>query len=104
LLGMRQGNLFMSSKQLTNKAVAPRVALLRIQRRYVMGSSLENRLGNLIHEIQEIRKDIIIHKIEKVTTAQAKINAWKSLGEKISTKWDNVSAVEEISNQREKSW
>lgn len=69
-----------------------------------MGSPLENRLGNLIHEIQEIRKDIIIHKIERVTTAQTKINAWKSAGEKISSKWDNVSAVDEIARQREKSW
>ena len=68
-----------------------------------MPITLENKLGNLIHEIQEIKKELILHKVQKVATAQNKINTWDNLGERVSSKWDTISAVEEISRQREKS-
>ena len=68
-----------------------------------MPITLENKLGNLIHEIQEIKKELILHKVQKVATAQNKINTWDILGKKVSSKWDTISAVEEISRQREKS-
>ena len=29
---------------------------------------------------------------------------WKMLGKKVSYKWDNISVIEEINQQREKSW
>ncbi|MFH0814232.1 MAG: hypothetical protein V2A69_15555 [Pseudomonadota bacterium] len=67
-----------------------------------MSTTLENRLGNLIHEIKEIKKELILQKHQKATVAQNKIKAWKALEKKVSSQWNGVSAVEEISQQREK--
>jgi hypothetical protein len=69
-----------------------------------MPKTLENRLDDLMHEIQEIKKSIVLDKFAKVEGGQKKINAWKNLGKKISSKWDGLSAVEEIIEQREKTW
>ncbi len=69
-----------------------------------MPTSLEDKLSRLIHEIKEIKKDIILQEIAKTSASRQKINRWKRLGEKVSSRWDNVSAVEEISLQREKTW
>ena len=69
-----------------------------------MSSKLENKLGDLMHEIKEIKKDIILQKVKKADIAKHKISAWKKLADKVSAKWDNISAVEEITQQREKSW
>ncbi len=69
-----------------------------------MSTALENKLSNLIHEIKEIKKELIFQEITKAHVAKNRINKWKALGEKISSSWNKVSAVEEISQQREKSW
>lgn len=69
-----------------------------------MPTALENKLSNIIHEITEIKKEIIIREITKAHTAKHKISKWKALGDKVSATWNKVSAVEEISQQREKSW
>jgi hypothetical protein len=68
-----------------------------------MSNILENRLANLIHEIKEIKKELIFQKIEKSGTARERMDAWKTLGSEISSKWDNISAVTEIAQQREKT-
>ncbi len=68
-----------------------------------MPKTFEDRLSNLIHEIKEIKKQLILDKLVKVDTGQAKINRWKMLGGKVSSKWDGVSAADEIAQQREKS-
>lgn len=68
-----------------------------------MNIKIEDRLSNLIQEIREIKKQIILDKIGKVKEAQTKINKWKYLGKTISSLWDGLSAVEEISFQREKN-
>ena len=67
-----------------------------------MPKSLESRLNDLIHEITEIRKQIILDKSIKVEAAQNRILEWKTLGKKVSSNWDGLSAVEEIRQQREK--
>jgi len=67
-----------------------------------MPMTVERRLGKLIHEIKEIKKELILDKSNKVISAQNKINSWDSLGKKISCKWDKTSAVDEIIQQREK--
>ncbi|HSE83054.1 MAG TPA: hypothetical protein VLB01_00735 [Thermodesulfobacteriota bacterium] len=69
-----------------------------------MSTKIEDKLANLIHEIKEIKKELILQRIEKVESAEQKIKKWETLGKKISDKWDNVSSVEEIRQQREKSW
>lgn len=69
-----------------------------------MPETLENRLDDLIHKIKEIRKELILQKIGTADVVKNKIEMWKTLGRKVSSKWDNISAVEEISQQREKTW
>jgi hypothetical protein len=68
-----------------------------------MSKTFEHKLSNLIHEIKEIKKQIILDKSVKVNAAQTKINKWKMLGNKISSNWDGLSAVDEIAQQREKT-
>jgi hypothetical protein len=69
---------------------------------FVMSKTFEDRLSNLIHEIKEIRKQIILDKLVKVNAAQTKIDRWKKLGDKVSSNWDSLSAADEIAQQREK--
>ena len=69
-----------------------------------MSTKVEGKLVSLIHEIKEIKKELIFQKIEKTKTAEQKIKRWEVLGRKISGVWDKVSAVEEVRQQREKSW
>lgn len=51
----------------------------------------------------ELKRELVLQKLNKVKVDNRKINAWRRLGNRISAKWDNVSAVEEISQQREKA-
>ena len=67
-----------------------------------MSKTFEHRLSDLIHEIKEIKKQIILDKLVKVNAAQTKIDKWKMLGDKISSNWDGLSAVDQIAQQREK--
>lgn len=69
-----------------------------------MATKLVGKLANLICEIKEIEKELILEKVGKVKTSVQKIKNWEILGGKISDKWDNVSAVEEIRQQRGKLW
>ena len=71
---------------------------------FEMPKSLESRLNDLIHEITEMRKQIILDKSIKVEAAQNRLREWKALGKKVSAKWNGPSAVEEIRQQREKTW
>jgi len=68
-----------------------------------MSKTFEDRLSNLIHEIKELKKQIILDKLVKVNAAQAKLNRWKMLAGKISSKWNGTPVVEEIAQQREKT-
>ncbi|MFO0792772.1 MAG: hypothetical protein U0586_01790 [Candidatus Brocadiaceae bacterium] len=69
-----------------------------------MSIILENKLSNLINEIKEIKKELILLEIKKKHGVKYKLNKWKSLGKEISSKWNKISAEEEINMQREKSW
>ena len=68
-----------------------------------MPITLKNKLSNLINEIKEIKKEVILLEIKKTHSTKHKLNKWKLLGEKVSSKWDNISVTEEINQQREKS-
>ena len=61
-----------------------------------MPLSLERRLEKVIHDITEIKKELILDKSKKVISGQNKINSWNSLGKKISCKWNTISAVDEV--------
>lgn len=56
-----------------------------------MATTLENKLSNLIHEIKEIKKELILQEISKTKAAKSKMTSWKTLGKRISEKWDNIS-------------
>jgi hypothetical protein len=77
-------------------------AFRKLKEVFVMSKTFEDRLSNLIHEIKEIRKQIILDKLVKVDAAQTKIDRWKKLGDKVSSNWDSLSATDEIAQQREK--
>ena len=67
-----------------------------------MAKELEHRLNDLIHEIKEIKKQILLEKLVEKQTAKSNINRWQELGTQISMKWNGPSAIEEIRLQREK--
>ena len=69
-----------------------------------MATTLEHRLDALVHEIRNIRKELILDKGTRLTVTRARMNAWKSLRKKVSAQWDHVSVLDEIRQQREKSW
>lgn len=65
--------------------------------------AIKDHINHVSHELEEIKKLII--------GLESNINksnqAWDDLmlaSEEISSKWIDVSAVEEIKSQREKSW
>ena len=66
--------------------------------------SLDAKLDCLVHEIREIKKELIRSRMTRVTVSREEDAAWISLGKKVSERWDDVSAVDEISAQREKAW
>jgi hypothetical protein len=73
------------------------------ERRFAMPTAMEQRLDRVVHELNEIRKEMILLKVQPTVRAVGTINAWKSLGKKISVRWDHVSAVDEISQQRDRA-
>lgn len=69
-----------------------------------MSLSLDDKLSRLIHEIKEIRKEMMLKEPIRPRASKQKITRWKSLGQRVSEKWNGMSAVQEISFQREKTW
>ena len=67
-----------------------------------MPNAIEQRLDLLVHEISEIKKELLMQKIQSITLSTGNVKNWKSLGEAISQRWDDFSAVDEIRDQREK--
>jgi uncharacterized protein with von Willebrand factor type A (vWA) domain len=70
----------------------------------IMASTLEHKLDALVHEIRDIKKELILDKVTRFTVTRARMDAWKSLRKKVSAQWDHVSVLDEIRQQREKSW
>ena len=69
-----------------------------------MASTLERRLDALMHEIRDMKKEKILDRVKRPTVTKARLDSWKSLRKKVSAQWDQVSAVDEIIHQREKTW
>ena len=69
-----------------------------------MATTLEHRLDALVHEIRDIKKELILDKVTRLTVTRARMDDWKSLRKKVSAQWDHVSVLDEIRQQREKSW
>jgi hypothetical protein len=69
-----------------------------------MATTLEHRLDALVHEIRDIKKELILDKVKRLTGTKARMGKWKTLRKKVTAQWDHVSALDEINQQREKSW
>jgi len=69
-----------------------------------MPTSLAHKLSDLIYEIKEIKKQLILGEIKKAHITKREMDKWNVLSRKISSQWNGVSAVDEISLQREKTW
>jgi hypothetical protein len=68
-----------------------------------MAGTLESRLDILAREIKEIKKEVILQRVKKTAATMQASRRWRALGNRISKKWDNISATEEITRQRDKS-
>jgi len=66
--------------------------------------NLDGRLDDLVHEIKEIKKELIREKMTQAGLVRERTAIWTTLGKEVSAKWDDVSAIDEIADQREKSW
>ena len=66
-----------------------------------MPTAIEQRLDKLVHELNEIKKEMILQKVQQASSIVGRISAWKSLSRKISGQWDHISAVDEIRQQRD---
>ena len=67
-----------------------------------MPTAIEHRLDKLVHELNEIKKEMILQKVQQTATTVGKISAWKSLSGRIAARWDHVSAIDEIRQQRDR--
>ena len=65
-----------------------------------MPTAIEHRLDKLVHELNEIKKEMILQKVQQTAATVGKISAWKSLSARVSARWDHISAVDEIRQQR----
>ena len=68
-----------------------------------MGKVLEQRLNDLIHNIKEIKKQILWEKSIQANQAAKRAQRWKILADNVPLKWKGPSPMEEIRKQREKT-
>lgn len=69
-----------------------------------MARALDQRLNDLIHEIKEIKKQVVWDKSIQVSKAAKREHRWKLLRDDVTFKWKGPSPVEEIRKQREKTY
>jgi len=67
-----------------------------------MPTAMERRLDRVVHEPDEIKKEMLLQQVQPAARAVRKISARKTPGEKVSVRWDHVSAVDEIRQQRDR--
>jgi len=67
-----------------------------------MPTAIEQRLDRLVHELNEIKKEMILQKLQQAEATVGKVSAWKSLRGRVSARWDHISAVDEIRQQRDR--
>ena len=67
-------------------------------------AKINTSLSHIVHELLELKRDIITLKGREETGSE---EAWKdllSLSDEITKLWKGHSAIEEIREQREKTW
>ena len=68
-----------------------------------MAKVLEQRLNDLIHDIKEIKKQVVLEKSIQANQAAKRAHRWQILADNVTLKWKGPSPVEEIRKQREKT-
>ncbi len=69
-----------------------------------MAIALEKRFETLLSDVHAIQKELILVKMQHIKKTRRSQEVWNSLSQRVSASWDSVSAVDEISLQREKQW
>jgi len=69
-----------------------------------MAVTLQKRLDTLVSDVQAIQKELFLSRIGRKHRSRRTITSWSVLRQKVSAAWDSVSAVDEITAQREKHW
>ncbi len=67
-------------------------------------AKISTSLSHIVHELLELKREIISLKGREENKTE---EAWKdllSLSDEITTLWKGPSAIEEIKEQREKTW
>jgi|GEM_PF-5193763 len=68
------------------------------------GHALEKRIGIAMCELALIRKELILTKMKAGVGRRKPMQQWEALARDVSSAWDSVTVMEEITSQREKSW
>ncbi len=69
-----------------------------------MALALEKKIAALVGDVQAIQKALILNKVLHIKKTRRNLDVWNSLSIKVSASWDSVTAVDEITSQREKQW
>ena len=69
-----------------------------------MSVTLQKRLNTLVSDVQAIQKELFLSRIGQTQRSRRALTSWDVLRQKVSAAWDSVSAVDEITSQREKQW
>jgi hypothetical protein len=69
-----------------------------------MAIALEKKFAALVGDVQAMQKELILAKMLQIKKTRRNQDVWNSLSLKVSKSWDSVTAVDEITSQREKQW
>lgn len=67
-----------------------------------MPATIERQLDQLVNEIHNIKRDVILQKVKQDDIPAGKRHQWRLLMGEVSERWDHLSATEEIRLQRDK--
>ena len=66
-----------------------------------MSVTLKKRFNTLVSDVQALQKELFLSRIGQKHRSSRAIATWAALRQKVSATWDSVSAVDEITSQRE---
>jgi len=69
-----------------------------------MAIALEKKFATLVGDIQAIQKELVLSKMQHIKKTRRYQDTWNALSQKVSNSWDSITAVDEVSSQREKKW
>jgi hypothetical protein len=85
------------------KLVVPNHKLLKESKGGLkMPGIIEQRLDQLVNEIHDIKRDVILQKVKQADRPTGKRHQWNLLTKKVSERWDHLSAIDEVRLQRDK--